>query len=671
MHEGNRNDKPEGMISSLLIANRGEIACRIRRTASAMGVRCVAVYSDADAEALHIRGADAAVRIGPAPAAESYLCGDVIIQAALDHGVEAIHPGYGFLAENADFAEAVVAAGLIFVGPPASAIRAMGAKAAAKALMQACGVPIVPGYHGVGQGADTLAAEAEQVGYPLLIKASLGGGGKGMRRVDEPDAFEAALAATKREALAAFGDDRVIIERYVSAPRHIEVQVFADTHGNFVHMFERDCSLQRRHQKLIEEAPAPGMTEALRQRMTDAAIEAARAVDYVGAGTVEFIVDGSQPLGDDTEFYFMEMNARLQVEHPVTEAITGYDLVEWQLRAACCEPLPCAQKDINISGHSVEARLCAETPQSGFLPSTGPILRFRPPSGPGIRVDSGIAEGGEVSPHYDPMIAKIIATGETRAAAVGQLDAALAKLEFAGPNSNQAFLRHLLADDAFQKAQMDTGLIDAELERLLEELKVPEPLIAAGVIAVLRMAREGRTHRANEVIAPGSPWGTTDAFQIGPARTETCDILVDGKPKTIHLSWQDGVPCLLNLAPPLESATIMQAGSGVIAIGEGFQVTISLADPFASASEVEIGDGTLVAPMPGQLIGVAVAEGEAVSKGQVLMQIEAMKMEHAILAPFDGVVGRLEVAAGDRVDLGAMLAVVEAHASEPNPSENT
>ena len=646
------------MISSLLIANRGEIACRIIRTARAMGVRTVAVYSEADAGAAHVRAADQAVLIGPAPATESYLKAEAIIEAAKATEAQAIHPGYGFLAENADFAEAVAGAGLIFVGPPPAAIRAMGAKDAAKKLMEAAGVPVVPGYLGEDQRAGRLAEAAGEIGYPVLIKAVLGGGGKGMRRVDVAENFASALESARREAGAAFGNDRMIIERFIPSPRHIEVQIFADRHGNIVHLFERDCSLQRRHQKVVEEAPAPGMTAALRAAMTDAAIAAARAVDYVGAGTVEFILEGAAPLTDDTPFFFMEMNTRLQVEHPVSECVTGIDLVEWQLRVAGGEALPARQDEIHLAGHAVEARLYAENPATGFLPATGPVLYFKAPSGPGLRIDAGVETGDEITSHYDPMIAKVIAHGDSRDQALERLDTGLARLEFAGPRTNQRFLRRLLADDAFMSARMDTGLIDRELPDIVAGLQAPpQALVAAAARAVMQGGADG-SGRAEGTL---TPWSATDAFQLGPPRTETRDMVVGDTLETFPIVWDAGEPTIPELEMPEGEMTIVADGTGgIVAVGGGDQLHARLADPFDQTPASESGNGSLLSPMPGLVICVEVQDGQKVAHGQLLLVLEAMKMEHAIKAPFDGTVTRLGVATGDRVGQGDPLVVVEA-----------
>jgi len=650
------------MFSSLLIANRGEIACRIIRTARAMGVRTVAVCSDADRHAAHVRAAGHVVRIGPAAAAESYLNIAAIIEAAQSSGADAIHPGYGFLAENAEFAEATADAGLSFVGPPPAAIRAMGAKDAAKRLMETAGVPIVRGYHGEDQNLDRLEAAATEIGFPVLIKAALGGGGKGMRKVDRALDFAQALSGARREALASFGDDRVIIERYITSPRHIEVQVFADSHGNFVHLFERDCSLQRRHQKVIEEAPAPGMTAGLRAAMTDAAIAAAKAVGYVGAGTVEFILDGSAPLADDTQFFFMEMNTRLQVEHPVTECITGYDLVEWQLMVAAGKTLPARQDEIKISGHSIEARLYAENPVAGFLPATGKVMHFKTPSGPGVRCDAGVEPGDDITSHYDPMIAKVIAHGGNREAAIARLDEGLTALEFAGPQSNQAFLRLLLADEDFAAAAMETGLIDRKLPGFVAALQtVSDGHMAFAVRAV--MENLARTYNG---VNENSPWSAGDGFQLGPPRSESREFVVGDILRRFKVVWVAGVPTVPELDSPDREMSVIENGRGVIVVGGGDQLHAWLADPFDKVGQVEDGSGTLLAPMPGLVIGVDVEEGQKVIRGELLLVLEAMKMEHAILAPLDGTVSQLAVAAGDRVAQGDKVAVVEPFA-DPSP----
>jgi len=609
------------MLPSLLIANRGEIACRVIRTARALGVRTVAVYSDADADALHVRLADTVVRLGPAPARDSYLRGDLILAAARETGAAAIHPGYGFLSENADFAEAVLDAGLIWVGPDPASIRAMGLKDAAKQRMIAAGVPVTPGYLGEDQSPERLAAEADRVGYPVLIKAVAGGGGKGMRRVDDAADFAAALAACRREAAAAFGDERVLIERYILAPRHIEVQVFGDRHGNVVHLFERDCSLQRRHQKVIEEAPAPGMDAATRAAVCDAAVRAARAVDYVGAGTIEFIADASEGLRAD-RVWFMEMNTRLQVEHPVTEAITGVDLVEWQLRVASGEPLPLRQEQLTISGHAIEARLYAEDPARGFLPSTGTLIAFRP--GAGVRVDTGVEQGSTISPYYDPMIAKLIAHADTREAARARLGAALAATQVWPVRTNAGFLVRALDHPDFAAGAVDTGLIERAGEALMPSERPSEAALTAAARTL-----------SGAALVPG--------FRLNAPPRREAAFLLDGHPAQVALAPAAGP------GDQRERALITEAGQ-----------TYALT-PFraAAAGGGAAGDGAILAPMPGRVIAVEVSAGERVRAGQRLVTLEAMKMEHSLSAPFDGVIASLDVAVGAQVADGAALVRVE------------
>jgi acetyl/propionyl-CoA carboxylase alpha subunit len=614
------------MIGSVLIANRGEIARRIIRTARRMGVRTVAVYSQADAGQPHVREADEAVLIGPPPARESYLRGEAILAAANASGAEAIHPGYGFLSENAAFAEAVAAAGLVWVGPPPAAIRAMGLKDAAKRLMAEAGVPVTPGYLGDDQAPATLAREAAAIGFPVLIKAVAGGGGKGMRRVDAADGFAAALDAAKREAASSFGDDRVLLERYVTRPRHIEVQVFGDAHGNVVHLFERDCSLQRRHQKVVEEAPAPGMDGATRERLCGAAVRAAKAVSYVGAGTVEFIADGSAGLAAD-RIWFMEMNTRLQVEHPVTEAITGLDLVEWQLRVASGEPLPLSQDQLAIRGHAIEARLYAEDPARGFLPSTGPLTHFVLPHG--VRVDAGVEEGGEISPFYDPMIAKLIAHAPSREAAARRLADACREVEVWPVKTNAGFLARLVGEPDFVAARLDTGFIDARLAALTEPAAPGADLLASAAHALATPA-------------DGTPW-TAGAI---------AGLRLAGAPATAALQLGDHV-----VAAPVRSASsapaiLAQSAAIVFAAGEALAFTRPHA---ADADEAAGGDGQILAPMPGRIAHVAVKAGDAVHRGQPLITLEAMKMEHALAAPFDGKVEEVRSAVGDQVSEGVLL----------------
>ena len=614
------------VIGSLLIANRGEIACRIIRTARRLGIATVAVHSDADADALHVRMADAAVHIGPAPARESYLVGEKIIAAAQATGAEAIHPGYGFLSENADFAQAVIDAGLIWVGPDPASIRAMGLKDAAKQRMIDAGVPVTPGYLGEDQSAERLQEEADRIGYPVLVKAVAGGGGKGMRRVDASADFADALASCRREAASSFGDDRVLIEKYILSPRHIEVQVFGDRHGQVVHLFERDCSLQRRHQKVVEEAPAPGMDEQTRAAVCDAAVRAARAVDYVGAGTIEFIADASEGLAAD-RIWFMEMNTRLQVEHPVTEAITGQDLVEWQLRVASGEPLPLRQEDLAIHGHAIEARLYAEDPAKGFLPSIGTLEAFDlgDPSATGVRIDTGVEEGAGISPFYDPMIAKLIAHGATREDAREDLVDALSDAVIWPVRTNAGFLVEALEHHAFASGEVDTGLIEREGEGLMPPARPDEEALAAAAAAL-----------AGPAFLPG--------FRLNAAPRRAGTFLLDGAP--VHVDFAN--------EPVAEEPVDTQ-----VLVTEGGQ-TWALA-PFRAqgAAGGGAGDGAILAPMPGRVIAVEVATGDEVVAGQRLLTLEAMKMEHSLAAPFDGTVAELTVSAGGQVTEGTLLARVE------------
>ena len=652
------------MLKSLLIANRGEIACRIIATARRMGLRTIAVYSDADAGARHVRLADEAHPIGPAPARESYLVADAIIAAAKASGAEAIHPGYGFLSENADFAERCVGDGIVFVGPPAGAIRAMGLKDAAKALMQRAGVPIVPGYFGADQDPVLLEAEAANVGYPVLIKAVAGGGGKGMRRVDDAGGFAEALASAQREAASAFGNAHVMIERYVAAPRHIEIQVFADTHGNAVHLFERDCSLQRRHQKVIEEAPAPGMTATLRERMGCAAVEAAKAVGYVGAGTVEFIADSSRGLREDG-FFFMEMNTRLQVEHPVTEAITGLDLVEWQIRVASGEPLPLRQEQLAINGHAVEARLYAEDADKGFLPSTGKLVALELPHGEGVRVDTGVEQGDAVTPYYDPMIAKIVAHGATRDEALDRLSHALAQTVVAGPKTNAAFLRALCDLKAFRETAFDTGTIDQSLDQLTATT-IDTGALHAGLAALVRREVTRLAYVARDRSdQQGDPWIIADAFGFGAPRRTPINALVDGEP--MKAEWEggftgDGRLILADAAtaPTAITAKVIADGERLFVLSGGRQWTMVLADPLdVDAESGNEGDAVIKSPMHGKLIATFVVKGEAVAKGQRLAVVEAMKMEHALVAPFAGTIAEISGAVGTQVAQGDRIVVVQ------------
>ncbi|KTT99431.1 acetyl/propionyl/methylcrotonyl-CoA carboxylase subunit alpha [Sphingomonas sanguinis] len=608
------------MMKSLLIANRGEIACRIIRTAREMGLRTIAVYSEADAQALHVRLADEAMLIGPAPARESYLDAARILAAARESGAEAIHPGYGFLSENTEFAENVIAAGLVWVGPNPDSIRAMGLKDAAKARMIAAGVPVTPGYLGEDQSPDRLAAEADAVGYPVLIKAVAGGGGKGMRRVDDPAAFAEALASCRREAAASFGDDRVLIEKYILSPRHIEVQVFGDRHGRVVHLFERDCSLQRRHQKVIEEAPAPGMDDATREAVCGAAVRAAQAVDYVGAGTIEFIADASEGLRAD-RVWFMEMNTRLQVEHPVTEAITGVDLVEWQLRVAAGEPLPMAQADLAIHGHAIEARLYAEDPAKGFLPAIGTLEVFDLGDDPAIRIDTGVEEGAEITSWYDPMIAKVIAHGDTRDEAREALADALDEAVIWPVRTNAGFLVQALDHPDFASGQVDTGLIAREGEALMPPAEPSEEALAEAAAALI--GQDGFS-----------------GFRLNAAPRRNARFLLDGRPITVDFSEAGDVP-----PAPTDEVLISEGG-------QSWSFTRWRADGLAAGGAA---DGGILSPMPGRIIAVAVTEGQGVSAGQPLVTLEAMKMEHVLTAPFDGVVTDLKVKTGGQVAEGIAL----------------
>jgi 3-methylcrotonyl-CoA carboxylase alpha subunit len=613
------------MIDSLLIANRGEIACRIIRTARAMGIRTVAVYSDADANALHVRQADEAVHIGPSPARESYLVGEKIIAAAKATGAAAIHPGYGFLSENADFAQAVLDAGLVWVGPKPDSIRAMGLKDAAKERMIAAGVPVTPGYLGADQSPDRLAEEAAKVGYPVLIKAVAGGGGKGMRRVDDPADFADALASCQREAASSFGNTDVLIEKYILSPRHIEVQVFGDTHGNVVHLFERDCSLQRRHQKVIEEAPAPGMDVATREAICAAAVKAAKAVDYVGAGTIEFIADASEGLRAD-RIWFMEMNTRLQVEHPVTEEITGVDLVEWQLRVASGEPLPKRQDELSINGWAMEARLYAENPATGFLPSTGRLEHFVLPDF--VRVETGVEQGGSVTSFYDPMVAKIVVHEKTRALALEELWEAVTDVEVWPVHTNAAFLGRLCLDDTFRSGDVDTNLIAREGETL-----------ATPVAPSLNALENTAAGLGGDQPLAG--------FRLNRSPVDVIRLMVDGIP-TDHPRRRPG-PSIGPLAtgPRPSPGKVLVSGLGQTWLIEPYRITGTATGTAA--------DGAILSPMPGRIIAVDVAAGDTVTKGQKLVTLEAMKMEHSLTAPFDGTIAELNAEIGGQVQEGVVL----------------
>jgi 3-methylcrotonyl-CoA carboxylase alpha subunit len=661
------------MFTKILIANRGEIACRIIRTAKRMGIATVAVFSEADSGAMHVALADEAHAIGPAPARESYLDGQKVIAAALASGAEAIHPGYGFLSENAGFAEACAAAGLVFIGPPASAIRAMGGKSEAKALMAAAGVPVVPGYHGDDQSSETLAAEAEKTGYPVLIKASAGGGGKGMRVAETPEDFAAGLAGAKREALASFGDDRMLIEKYLLRPRHIEVQVFADNHGSCVSLFERDCSIQRRHQKVIEEAPAPGLPDDLRKRMGDAAVTAARAVHYSGAGTIEFLLDAR---GD---FYFMEMNTRLQVEHPVTEFITGLDLVEWQLRVAAGEPLPDAWADLRINGHAIEARLYAEDPAHDFLPSTGRLAHLvMPEPSPHVRIDSGVRTDDTISVHYDPMIAKLIVWDRDRPSAVRRLRAALGQTAIAGVTSNAGFLAELCGLADFETANLDTGFIGRNETVLLREPALDNSITAMAALGLL-LARKADAQRQAAVSAdPHSPWAAPNGFRLNASAREELrfsigstqfempvfhhgpgfHLEIDGKKVEVDGTLGEDGRLSALVGGMKHGVFFFASGHAFDLFVDGHRYHIALPDPL-SAETAEAAAGGLTAPMPGTIRALLAEDGATVEKGQALVILEAMKMEHTIRAPSAGVVKSLHYPVGAMVEAGAVLVEFE------------
>jgi 3-methylcrotonyl-CoA carboxylase alpha subunit len=644
------------VIKSLLIANRGEIACRVIRTARRLGICTVAVYSDADARALHVRMADEAVHIGPSPARESYLRGDRIIEAAKATGAEAIHPGYGFLSENADFAQAVIDAGLIWVGPKPASIRAMGLKDAAKKLMAEAGVPVTPGYLGEDQDPKRLKQESDAIGYPVLIKAVAGGGGKGMRRVDEPSQFDDALESAKRESASSFGDDRVLIEKYISSPRHIEVQVFGDSHGNVVHLFERDCSLQRRHQKVIEEAPAPGMDEETRAAVCGAAVRAARAVNYESAGTIEFIADASEGLRAD-RIWFMEMNTRLQVEHPVTEEITGQDLVEWQLRVASGEPLPKRQEELSINGHAIEARLYAEDPAKGFLPSVGRLDHLIIPEPPAmeVRIETGVEEGDQISSFYDPMIAKVVVHAGSRASAADELAEVMAGIEVWPVRTNAAFIRRSLLQPNFAAGEITTAFLAQHENELVRDEQLESTLRSDAAIALiarevagistvygtveeeLRVKRPGQVWRQNVGFRLNGPVNERVALAVGAAPVETLDLPAD---------WQDR----------FVSSEDVSGGLAVFDEGEALFVRT---ESRGTGTTHGLHDGEIEAPMPGKVTAVEVAAGDKVAKGQRLLTLEAMKMEHALTAPFDGVVAELNAREGAQVSEGTVLARVE------------
>ncbi len=640
------------MFRAILIANRGEIACRVMLTAARMGIRTVAVYSEADAGSRHVAMADAAYSIGPAPARESYLRGDVILDVARRAGAEAIHPGYGFLSENAEFAEACAAAGVVFIGPPPAAIRAMGSKSAAKALMASSGVPLVPGYHGTDQSLDTLRGAADQIGYPVIIKASAGGGGKGMRIVQDAAGFEAALGLAQGEARSSFGDDQVLVERYLTHPRHIEIQVFGDTHGNMVSLFERDCSIQRRHQKVLEEAPAPGLTPERRRAMGEAGCAAARAVGYVGAGTVEFIAEGDA-------FYFMEMNTRLQVEHPVTEMITGQDLVEWQLRVAAGQPLP--ELHPGITGHAIEARLYAEDPERDFLPSIGTIAHFRTPApGPHVRIDTGVRSGDAISRHYDPMIAKLIVWDHDRPAALARMAGALEACAVVGISSNIAFLHAIVTHPAFAAGQVETGFIAGHWDALLPPAGPPPPeVLAAAAQCVLDEPPR---------VVPGdpySPWSTMRSWRLGGGGHR----MVHFQKHAIRATSAPGGTLLegIGLLGPQREADhvsldgvksavpVIRNGDAIHVTYRGRSYTVMLQDPLAPPAASAEAAGSLRAPMPARIVSVSATPGQAVERGAVLMVLEAMKTQMRITCPADGVVEAVHYGVEDQVEEGAVL----------------
>ncbi len=676
------------MFKKILIANRGEIACRVAATAARMAIRTVAVYSDADAGAKHVQACDEAVHIGGSAPKDSYLRWEKIIEVAKATGAQAIHPGYGFLSENEAFARACAVAGLVFIGPPPSAILAMGLKAESKQLMEKAGVPLVPGYHGSGQGAALLQSEADRIGYPVLIKASAGGGGKGMRAVDKSEDFADALASCKREAINSFGDDAVLIEKYVQRPRHIEIQVFGDTQGNYVYLFERDCSVQRRHQKVLEEAPAPGMTQAMREQMGAAAVAAARAVNYVGAGTVEFIVE-QKPDGSMT-FFFMEMNTRLQVEHPVTEAITGLDLVEWQLRVASGEPLPLQQSELKINGHAIEARICAETPDNNFLPATGTLHVYGLPpcttfalANQGVRVDSGVRQGDTISPFYDSMVAKLIVHGSTREEALARMDAALMQTHIVGLATNVQFLRHVVGSASFATAQLDTALSPREADVLFNQDKVGLPLAAAALVAHT-LDQEARKVQVADAQGWIDPWARRDGWRSHGASLRSFSAVYQEQPELLQLTRAHTKGLLLQTqgkTEPLQFERLKKDGlSGALDITFGNQriqaqvydhgevlhvftplgaTTITRVDALAHAGDTHSEGGRLTAPMPGKVVSFAVKAGDVVKKGQPLAIMDAMKMEHTIAAPADGVVAELLFAPGDQVTEGAELLRLE------------
>jgi 3-methylcrotonyl-CoA carboxylase alpha subunit len=663
------------MFNKILIANRGEIACRVIRTAKSLGVLTVAIYSEADANSLHVSLADEAIEIGPAPAKQSYLVIDTIINAALDTGAEAIHPGYGFLSENAGFAKACEINNIVFIGPPVAAIEAMGSKTRAKQIMEKAGVPLVPGYHGDEQSAKTLKSEAKKIGYPVLIKASAGGGGKGMRIVETAKDFDNGLKAAKREAMSSFADDNVLIEKYLTQPRHIEIQIFCDNNNNAVHLFERDCSVQRRHQKVVEEAPAPGMDSQGREEMGKAAIAAAQAIDYVGAGTVEFIVD------NDNTFYFMEMNTRLQVEHPVSEMISGQDLVEWQLRIASGEELPCSQDELSIKGHALEARIYAEDPNQDFLPTTGLLshLRFAEASS-NVRIDTGVGEGDSVSMHYDPMIAKLIVWDEDRSSCLRSMEKALNETEIVGVTTNIEFLSTLVSHPAFHAAELDTSFIERHNEELFPEPPEPDEHILVMAALYLLLDRATQTKiRADISIEPNSPWHSNIAWQSNLDGIENlCFLGKDKKHEIIVVYEKQLIVFHINdkkieasgqldkngkLKASIEGkktqSTVVQSDDILTIFHAGKRYHLSIFTHSSSASDKHDDPGSLLSPMPGKIIEVLVKEGDLVKKGSPLLILEAMKMEHTISAPVDGTVTAIYFCEDEILEEGIELLVVE------------
>lgn len=664
------------MFKKILIANRGEIACRVMRTARRMGIKTVAVYSDVDADALHVQAADEAVHIGGARAHESYLKVDALVAAICETGADGVHPGYGFLSENAVFAEACAEGGAIFIGPPPAAIRAMGSKSEAKALMEKAGVPLLPGYHGADQSDEVLIAAAAEIGFPVMVKAAAGGGGRGMRMIEAAGSLEEGLAGARREAKAGFGDDTLLIEKYLGKPRHIEMQVFADSHGNAVHVFERDCSIQRRHQKVVEEAPAPGMTEEMRVAMADAAVKAVHAIDYVGAGTVEFLVE-TERMGAPDCFYFMEMNTRLQVEHPVSEMIAGVDLVEWQIRVADGAPLPMQQSDIKLNGHAVEVRLYAEDPARDFRPSPGPLTHFRmPEEDPHLRIDTGVREGDEVTMHYDPMIAKIVGWDHDRLSAINRLHHALNETHVVGTKTNLDFLAATISSDAFASGELDTGFIEQHAKTLFPELgPIDDETLGLVALAELIWLSEALASRAKASGDPHSPWQSGDGWRLNDrGHIDLC--FLDGEEEItviVHLS-RDGYE-LEFAGQQLEARGYFQPNGRLVAEIGGHRLTASvirdgnkrhilgpqgtrqlqLIDPLTAQAAGGPVSGRLTSPLPGRVVSVAVVVGDSVNAGQTLMVIEAMKMEHMIVAPAAGKVTAVHFVDDDQVDEGAEL----------------